>query len=66
MNFLIGILCFIFGWITSIITRYISKKINSVNSKIKMAERIIAQENKRKEFLKKYDFSDTFKDEVKK
>lgn len=56
MNFLIGIVCFIFGWITSIITGYISKRINSVNSKIKMAERIIAEENKRKEFLKKYDF----------
>lgn len=56
MNFLIGIVCFILGWLSSVITRYIRKRINSVNSKIKMAERIIAEENKRKEFLKKYDF----------
>lgn len=56
MNSLIGIVCFILGWLSSIITRYISKRINSVNSKIKMAERIIEEENKRKEFLKKYDF----------
>ena len=56
MNFLIGIVYFILGWLSSFVTRYIRKRINSVNSKIKMAERIIAEENKRKEFLKKYDF----------
>ena len=28
-----------------------------------MAEKIIAEENKRREFKEKYDFSDSFKDE---
>ena len=56
MNFLICILSFILGWILGIFTRNILIKIINVNKKIKMAERIIAEEQKRKEFKEKYDF----------
>lgn len=56
MNFLICILSFILGWILGIFTRNILMKIINVNKKIKMAERIIAEEQKRKEFKEKYDF----------
>jgi len=56
MNFLIGILSFILGWILGIYTRNILMKIINVNNKIKMAEKIIAQEEKRREFKEKYDF----------
>jgi len=57
MNFLIGILSFILGWILGIFTRNILIKIINVNKKIKMAEKIIAEEQKRKEFKEKYDFN---------
>lgn len=57
MNFLICILSFILGWILGIFTRNILMKIINVNKKIKMAERIIAEEQKRKEFKEKYDFN---------
>ena len=40
-------------------------KVIGVRNKIKMAERIIAEEEKRKEFKEKYDFSDCFKEEDK-
>ena len=56
MNFLICILSFILGWILGIFTRNILMKVINVNKKIKMAERIIAEEQKRKEFKEKYDF----------
>ena len=56
MNFLIGILSFILGWILGIYTRNILMKIINVNKKIKMAEKIIAEEQKRREFKEKYDF----------
>lgn len=65
MNFLIGIFSFILGWILGIFTRNILMKIISINKKIKMAERIIAEEEKRKEFKEKYDFSDCFEEEEK-
>ena len=57
MNFLIGILSFILGWILGIFTRNILIKIINVNKKIKMAEKIIAEEQKRKEFKEKYVFN---------
>ena len=57
MNFLIGILSFILGWILGIFTRNILIKIINVNKKIKMAEKIIAEEQKRKGFKEKYDFN---------
>ena len=56
MKLLIGLICFLLGWIAGIVTRNIRIRIDKVNNKIKMAERIIAEENERKEFLKKYDF----------
>jgi len=56
MNFLISIISFILGWILGIYTRNIIMKIINVNNKIKMAEKIIAEEQKRKEFKEKYDF----------
>ncbi len=57
MKLLIGLICFIIGWIASVITRNIKRRIDNTNSKIKMAEKIIEEENKRKEFLKKYDLN---------
>lgn len=63
MNFLLGIICFILGFVLGVFTRNILIKVISINNKIKMAEKIIAEENKRREFKEKYDFSDSFKDE---
>ncbi len=65
MNFLIGIICFLLGFILGVFTRNILMKVIGVRNKIKMAERIIAEEEKRKEFKEKYDFSDCFKEEDK-
>lgn len=56
MNFLIGIICFVLGWILGVFTRNILMKAININNKIKMAEKIIAEEKRRKEFKKKYDF----------
>ena len=68
MNFLIGIFIFILGWILGVFTRNILMKIINVNKRIKMAEKIIAEEQRRREFKEKYDFSDCFSedDELKK
>lgn len=68
MNFLIGIFSFILGWILGVFTRNILMKIINVNKRIKMAEKIIAEEQRRREFKEKYDFSDCFSedDELKK
>ncbi len=63
MNFLLGIICFILGFVLGVFTRNILIKVISINNKIKMAEKIIAEENKRREFKEKYDFSDSLKDE---
>lgn len=63
MNFLLGIICFILGFVLGVFTRNILIKVISINNKIKIAEKIIAEENKRREFKEKYDFSDSFKDE---
>lgn len=65
MKFLIGIFSFILGWILGVFTRNILMKIINVNKKIKMAEKIIAEEQKRREFKEKYDFSDFFEEEEK-
>lgn len=62
MNFLLGIICFILGFVLGVFTRNILIKVISINNKIKIAEKIIAEENKRREFKEKYDFSDSFKD----
>lgn len=68
MNFLIGIFSFILGWILGVFTRNILMKITNVNKRIRMAEKIIAEEQRRREFKEKYDFSDCFSedDELKK
>ncbi len=63
MNFLLGIICFILGFVLGVFTRNILIKVISINNKIKIAEKIIAEESKRREFKEKYDFSDSFKDE---
>ena len=63
MNFLIGIFSFILGWILGVFTRNILMKITNVNKRIKMAEKIIAEEQRRREFKEKYDFSDCFSEE---
>ena len=63
MNFLLGIICFILGFVLGVFTRNILIKVISINNKIKMAEKIIAEENKRREYKEKYDFSDSRKDE---
>ena len=63
MNFLLGIICFILRFVLGVFTRNILIKVISINNKIKMAEKIIAEENKRREFKEKYDFSDSLKDE---
>lgn len=65
MNFLIGISSFILGWILGVFTRNILMKVINVNKKIKMAEKIIAEEEKRRQFKEKYDFSDCFREEDK-
>ena len=45
MNFLLGIICFILGFVLGVFTRNILIKVISINNKIKMAEKIIAEEN---------------------
>ena len=64
MNFLIGILSFILGWILGVFTRNILMKITNVNKRIKMAEKIIAEEQRRREFKETDCFSE--EDELKK
>ena len=41
MNFLVGIICFILGFILGVFTRNILIKVASINNKIKMAEKKI-------------------------
>jgi len=55
MNFILGVLFFIMGFILGVFTRNILMKILNTKRKIKMAEKIIAEEEKRKEFRKKQD-----------
>ena len=65
MNFLVGIICFILGFILGVFTRNILIKVVRINNKIKMAEKIIEEGEKRKKFKEKYDFSDCFEDNEK-
>ena len=54
MNILIGIIFFVIGFILGVFTRNILIKIMKINYKLKEAERIIEEEEKRKEFNKKF------------
>ena len=56
MNILIGIIFFVIGFILGVFTRNILIKFIKINNKIKEAERIIAEEKKRRDFREKYDF----------
>ena len=56
MEVLIGIICFVLGIIADIMIRRLLIKVNEINRKIELAERIISEENKRREFKEKYDF----------
>ena len=58
MNILIVIIFFVIGFILGVFTRNILIKIMKINYKLKEAERIIAEEEKRKQFREKYDFFD--------
>lgn len=58
MNILIGIIFFVIGFILGVFTRNILIKIMKINYKLKEAERIIAEKEKRKQFREKYDFFD--------
>ena len=55
MNILIGIIFFVLGFILGVFTRNILIKIMKINYKLKEAERIIAEEEKRKAFKRKHD-----------
>ncbi len=56
MNILIGIIFFVIGFILGVFTRNILIKFIKINNKIKEAERIIAEEKRRRDFREKYDF----------
>lgn len=55
MNFLIGTIMFVIGFVIGVFTRNILMKVISVKRKIKLAEEIVAREEKRKAFKEKYD-----------
>ena len=55
MNILIGIIFFVIGFILGVFTRNILIKIMKINYKLKEAERIIAEEEKRKSFKRKHE-----------
>ena len=55
MNILIGIIFFVIGFILGVFTRNILIKMMRINNKIKEAERIIAEEEKRKAFKRKHE-----------
>lgn len=63
MEVLIGIVCFVLGIIADIMIRKLLIKANEINRKIELAEKIIAEENKRREFKEKYDFANEFNNE---
>jgi len=56
MIILLSIVFFILGFALRDILTYLYK----INKTIKQAEEIVAKEQKRSEFKKKYDFSDSF------
>ena len=47
---------FVIGFILGVFTRNILIKFIKINNKIKEAERIIAEEKRRRDFREKYDF----------
>lgn len=55
MNILLNIIFFILGFVLGVFTRNILMKIIQVNNKIKQAEKIIAEEEKRRNFREKHD-----------
>lgn len=55
MNFLIGTIMFVIGFVLGVFTRNILMKVISVKRKIKLAEEIVAREEKRKAFKEKFD-----------
>lgn len=57
MNFLIGTIMFVIGFVLGVFTRNILMKVISVKRKIKLAEEIVEKHQKEQEFKKKYDIS---------
>lgn len=55
MNFLIGTIMFVIGFVLGVFIRNILIKTIQINNKLKQAERIIAEEEKRKKFKEKFD-----------
>lgn len=56
MNFLIGTIMFVIGFVLGVFTRNILMKIVNVKRKLRLADEIIAKQNKEQEFKRKYDF----------
>lgn len=57
MNFLIGTIMFVIGFVLGVFTRNILMKVISVKRKIELAEEIVEKHQKEQEFKKKYDIS---------
>lgn len=57
MNFLIGTIMFVIGFVLGVFTRNILMKVVSIKRKIKLAEEIVEKHQKEQEFKKKYDIS---------
>lgn len=57
MNFLIGTIMFVIGFVLGVFIRNILMKVISVKRKIKLAEEIVEKHQKEQEFKKKYDIS---------
>lgn len=55
MNVLLSIIFFILGFVLGVFTRNILIKVIQINNKIKQAEKIIAEEEKRRNFREKHD-----------
>lgn len=66
MNIAVGIILFLLGFIIGVFTKNIIIRIVNINKRIKRAEQIIAEEEKRRNFKEKYDFSDSFDDKKQK
>lgn len=57
MNFLIGTIMFVIGFVLGVFIRNILMKVVSIKRKIKLAEEIVEKHQKEQEFKKKYDIS---------
>lgn len=55
MNVLLSIIFFILGFVLGVFTRNILIKVIQINNKIKQAEKIIVEEEKRRNFREKHD-----------